>query len=113
VEQHKTNFRSSFYGSPSVKDTIQAIGVPHTAIDLILVDGQSVDFSHRLQGGERVAVYPVFERLDITPVIHLRPRPLRRTRFILDVHLGKLARYLRMLGFDTASCQCTGASTQS
>ena len=102
AEQHKITFRSPFYGSPSVKDTIQAMGVPHTAIDLILVDGQSVNFSHRLRGGERVAVYPVFERLDISPVIHLRPRPLRRTRFILDVHLGKLARFLRMLGFDAA-----------
>jgi len=102
VEQHKTSFRWPFFGTPSVKDSIQAIGVPHTAIDLVLVDGQSVDFSHRLQGGERVAVYPVFERLDISPVIRLRPRPLRNTRFILDVHLGKLARYLRMLGFDAA-----------
>lgn len=102
AEHRKTSFRSPFYGNPSVKDTIQAMGVPHTAVDLILVDGQSVDFSHRLRGGERVAVYPVFERLDISPVTHLRPRPLRCTRFILDVHLGKLARYLRMLGFDTA-----------
>jgi len=102
AEQHKTSFRFPFYGTPSVKDVIQAIGVPHTAIDLVLVDGQSVDFTHRLRGGERVAVYPVFERLDISPVIRLRPRPLRKTRFIVDVHLGKLARYLRMLGFDTA-----------
>jgi len=61
-----------------------------------------VDFAHQLHGGERVAVYPVFERLDISPVIRLRPKPLRDTRFILDVHLGKLARYLRMLGFDVA-----------
>lgn len=102
VEQRKITFRSPFYGSPSIKDTIQAIGVPHTAIDLILVDGQSVDFSHRLRGGERIAVYPVFECLDVSPLIRLRPRPLRCTRFILDVHLGKLARYLRMLGFDAA-----------
>ena len=102
ADRHKTSFRSSFSGTPSVKDVIQAIGVPHTAIDLVLVDGQSVDFSHRLRGGERVAVYPEFERLDISPVIRLRPRPLRDTCFILDVHLGKLARYLRMLGFDTA-----------
>ncbi len=100
-ERRKTSFRSPLYGTVSIKDTIQAIGVPHTTIDLILVDGQSVDFSHRLRGGERVAVYPVFERLDISPVIRLRPAPLRCTRFILDVHLGKLARYLRMLGFDT------------
>ena len=57
AEQHKTNFRSPFYISPSVKDTIQALGVPHSAIDLILVNGQSVYFTHRLRGGERVAVY--------------------------------------------------------
>jgi hypothetical protein len=43
----------------------------------------------------------VFETFDISPVTHLRPEPLRRTRFILDTHLGKLARYLRLLGFDT------------
>lgn len=102
ANRKKTSFQSPFFGSPSVKDVIQAIGVPHTEIDLVLVDGQSVTFSHRLRGGERVAVYPEFERLDISPVVRLRPRPLRDTRFILDVHLGKLARYLRMLGFDAA-----------
>jgi uncharacterized protein with PIN domain len=46
-------------------------------------------------------VYPVFESLDISPITRLRPKPLRKIRFILDVHLGKLARYLRFLGFDT------------
>jgi hypothetical protein len=70
-------------------------------VDLVLVDGESVDFTRRLTGGERVAVYPVFERLDISPVTRLRARPLRRTRFVLDVHLGTLARYLRLLGYDT------------
>ena len=74
--------------------------MPHTEVDLVLVDGESVDFTRRLCGGERIAVYPVFERLDITPVTRLRPRPLRHTKFVLDVHLGKLARYLRLLGFD-------------
>ena len=102
--RRKVSFKQSFQGTPAVRDVIQAIGVPHTAIDLILVDGQSVDFAHRLEGNERVAVYPVFERLDISPLLRLRPQPLRRTRFILDVHLGKLARYLRMLGFDCAWC---------
>ncbi len=101
-EQRKVSFCHSFHGTPSIKDTVQAIGVPHTAIDLILVDGRSVDFAHRLRGGERISVYPVFERLDISSVIRLRTQPLRDTRFILDVHLGKLARYLRMLGFDAA-----------
>ena len=96
----KCEFPYAFTGTPSVKDAIEAIGVPHTEVDLVLVDGESVDFTRRLTGGERVAVYPVFERLDIAPVTRLRARPLRRTRFVLDVHLGKLARYLRLLGFD-------------
>lgn len=89
-----------FKGTPSVKDTIEAIGVPHPEVDLILIDDKSVGFDHLLNGGERVAVYPMFERLDITPLTRLRPRPLRDPCFVLDVHLGKLARYLRLLGFD-------------
>ena len=99
--RRQVRFDHSFTGTPAVRDAIQALGVPHTAIDLVVVDGRSVDFSHRLRGGERVAVYPVFERLDISPVVRLRPAPLRRTRFVLGASLGKLARYLRMLGFDT------------
>lgn len=101
VERRKVAFDYGFTGTPSVKDTIEAIGVPHVEVDLILVDGMSVDFTHLLRGGERVAVYPVFERLDIAPITRLRPVPLRAPRFIVDVHLGKLARLLRLLGFDT------------
>ena len=99
-------FAYAFTGTPAVKDAIEAIGVPHTEVDLVLVDGVSVDFAWRLRGGERVAVYPVFERLDIAAVTRLRPRPLRQTRFVLDAHLGKLARRLRLLGFDTAYDPC-------
>jgi len=90
-----------FSGSPAVKDAVEAVGVPHTEVELILVDGRSVGFDHHLTSGERVAVYPVFERLDVTPLLRLRPRPLREPRFICDVHLGKLARRLRILGLDT------------
>jgi hypothetical protein len=86
----------------SVRDAIESLGVPHTEIDLILVDGKSVDFAHLLQGGERVAVYPMFEALDITPVLRLRPMPLRDPRFIAGAPLGELARNLRMAGFDTS-----------
>ena len=85
----------------SVKDAIESVGVPHTEVDLILVDGASVDFTHVLRGGERVAVYPMFESLDITSVLRLRPLPLRDPRFVADTNLGKLARHLRMAGFDT------------
>jgi uncharacterized protein with PIN domain len=99
--RRKRAFMYPFQGTPAVRDLVQAIGVPHTEIDLVLVDGRSVDFSQRLHGGERVAVYPTFERLDISPLLRLRPRPLRETRFVLDVHLGKLARHLRLLGLDS------------
>jgi uncharacterized protein with PIN domain len=85
----------------SVKDAIESAGIPHTEVDLILVDGRSVGFGHVLRGGERVAVYPVFEALDIAPVTRLRELPLRNPRFVADGHLGKLARHLRMAGFDT------------
>ena len=101
TELRKRPFLQRFSGTPSVKDTIEAIGIPHTEIDLILVDGVSVDFSYLLKGGEHVSVYPVFERLDIGPITRLRPQPLREPRFVLDVHLGRLARYLRLIGLDS------------
>jgi len=85
----------------SVKDLIESLGVPHTEVDLVLVNGESADFARLIRDGDRVAVYPVFELLDIRPELRLRPEPLRATKFVLDVHLGRLAAYLRMLGFDT------------
>ena len=87
--------------SHAVKHVIETLGVPHPEVDLILVNGESVDFTYRVQDGDRISVYPVFESFDISPLVKVRPRPLRETRFVLDVHLGTLAGYLRMLGFDT------------
>lgn len=99
-EWRQRSFSYAFRGVPAVKDTIEAIGVPHAEVELILVNGESVGFGYQLQSGDRVAVYPVFESLDVSEVIQVRPQPLRETRFVLDVHLGKLARLLRLLGFD-------------
>jgi uncharacterized protein with PIN domain len=99
--KRKITFSYHFMGNPSIKDAIEAIGVPHTEIDLILVNGKSEKFTYHLKDGDRVAVYPVFESLDISNVTHLRKKPLRKPKYILDVHLGKLAKKLRMLGFDT------------
>ena len=97
----KTAFPVAIDRARAVKDAIESAGVPHTEVDLILVDGVSVGFGYVLRGGERVAVYPVFERLDIAPLQHLRPEPLRDPRFVVDAHLGKLARHLRLAGFDS------------
>lgn len=99
--KRKKSFIYEYISTPSIKDTIEAIGVPHSAIDLILVNGKSVSFEYKMKGGEQVSVYPVFELFDITPLVHLRSKPLRETKFIVDVNLGKLARKLRLLGFDT------------
>ncbi|MGC9348032.1 MAG: Mut7-C RNAse domain-containing protein [Anaerolineae bacterium] len=100
AEQRQRTIGYTFHGKPAVKDAIEALGVPHTEVEIVLVNMTSVDFSYQLKNGDRVAVYPVFESLDIAPLIKVRDRPLRTTRFILDVHLGKLARLLRLLGFD-------------
>ena len=85
----------------SIKDIIESLGVPHTEVDLILANSVSVSFDYHPVKGDYISVYPVFEAIDISPVVLLRPKPLRETKFILDVHLGTLAKYLRMLGFDT------------
>lgn len=84
----------------TVKDLCESLGVPHTEIDVVLVNGESVAFGHQVADGDVLSVYPVFEALDVSPVVRLRPRPLREPRFVLDVHLGRLARVLRLLGFD-------------
>ena len=94
-------FDCEFEGKQTVKHLIESLGVPHTEVDLVLVNGRSVDFGEVVQDGDWVSVYPVFEAFDIAPVSRVRPRPLRQTRFVLDGHLGRLAAYLRMLGFDT------------
>jgi uncharacterized protein with PIN domain len=101
ADRRQVTFVHPFDGRPSVKDTIEALGIPHTEVDLILANGDSVDFSYHLQDGDRISVYPVFESIDIAPILRVRPQPLREARFVLDTHLGRLAGYLRMLGFDT------------
>ena len=85
----------------TVKDLIESFGVPHVEVDLVLVNGTAVDFSYQVQPGDKISVYPVFERFDISDLSHLRPEPLRNPCFIADVHLGTLARRLRNLGFYT------------
>ena len=100
-ERRMVEFPHQTEGTPSVKDKIESLGVPHPEIDLILANGESVDFSYRVKARDRIAVYPTFEAIDISPILRVRPRPLRVPRFVLDTHLGRLASYLRMLGFDT------------
>jgi len=84
----------------SVKDVIESCGVPHPEVDLILVDGQPLDFHHTLRTDADVDVYPVG-----SSCTHFEKHRLQVPRikdFIVDGHLGKLTRNLRLLGFDIA-----------
>ena len=84
-------FAVAFDGSPALKDPIESIGIPHVEIGRVAVDGRDASLTRRLRGGEAVDVFP---RL-VQPVGD-------PPRFVLDVHLGRLAGYLRLLGIDTA-----------
>lgn len=85
----------------TAKHMIEALGIPHTEVELILVNGQPAGFGHRLAEADRIAVYPKFQALDIAPLLRLRQRPPGIPRFVADAHLGGLARLLRLAGFDT------------
>ena len=100
-EQRGGDVERSFDAPGSVKDFIESFGVPHTEVEMVLVNGRPVDFSYRVGDGDSVSVYPVFESLDVATVSRVRPATLRDLRFVLDVHLGRLAAYLRMAGFDS------------
>lgn len=104
-----------FRASPSVKDAIEALGVPHTEVDSIEVGGEGVGFGYRLRDGDEVDVYgpepgatgdvgggDAASGRGARPAMRLSPPVPRPPRFVLDGHLGRLAGYLRMLGFDVA-----------
>jgi len=101
AHRKKKRFTQTFIDRTSVKDLIESFGVPHTEVDLILVNGKSVNFIYLVNNGDDIAVYPEFELFDVSNLQKLRPKPLRKPKFVLDVHLGTLAKYLRMLGFDS------------
>lgn len=101
VHRRKQEFQVEFPERRSVKDLIESTGVPHVEVDMILVNGEPVDFDYILRHNDRISVYPVFERFDVSGMTPRWQGPLRDPRFVCDVHLRPLARYLRLLGFDT------------
>ncbi|TBR60734.1 twitching motility protein PilT [Mastigocladus laminosus UU774] len=85
----------------SIKDMIEALGVPHPEVDCIKVNGESVDFAYIVQDGDTINVYPISTVAQTACLSLVRPKPLNTICFVLDIHLGKLASSLRLLGFDT------------
>jgi uncharacterized protein with PIN domain len=103
-ERRQVDFLYAFEGNPSVKHLIEALGVPHTEVAHILVDGNPQGFGYLVQDLDRVDVYPV-SAVPPTPLSAGFEWPVQEPvpgepRFILDNHLGRLAGYLRMLSFD-------------
>ena len=99
--KRQVSFPYYFKERASIKDTIESLGVPHPEIEAILVNTKAVDFSYIVQDGDSIQVYPVSASKEILSPISLRPQLPTILRFVLDVHLGKLAASVRMLGFDT------------
>jgi uncharacterized protein with PIN domain len=94
------SIKRSLSEKTSVKDVIESCGVPHPEIDLILVNGQPVDFAYAIANDAEIELYPV-----VTQYSHFKEKRLQATgisSFVADGHLGKLTRNLRLLGFDVA-----------
>jgi uncharacterized protein with PIN domain len=89
-----------FDSGTSVKDLLESLGVPHTEIDCLVLNGHAIDFSYLVRDGDRVAAYPPFHTIDVPAGARLGPPTQPEPRFIADVHLGRLAAYLRLAGFD-------------
>jgi len=119
ASQRQVSFTHFFKERSSIKDMIEALGVPHTEVNCILVNDKAVDFSYMVQDSDlrfsqgetpranaaalryRIDVYPISTSTEVTPLVSVRPQLPSILRFVLDVHLGKLASSLRLLGFDT------------
>lgn len=99
--QRQVYFTHYFKERPSIKDTIEALGVPHPEVEAISVNGNWVDFSYIIQDKDQISVYPVSCAANIAQKVELRSPLPQVKRFVIDIHLGKLATSLRMLGFDT------------
>ena len=85
----------------SVKDIIEALGVPHTEVGRITAGGESVGFDWIPTDSNRIHIRPITPPFDVTKPSFLRPIPFSGLRFIVDVNVGKLALLLRILGLDT------------
>jgi len=85
----------------SIKDIIEALHIPHTEIGSIVHQDAEISFFHIPEPGERLALFSFSPGTDVTMPTRLRPNPLQKTAFMVDINVGKLARLLRMCGIDT------------
>lgn len=98
--KRKKSIPYTWKGRCRLVKALEAFGVPEEEVEVVLVNGESVGADHPLEDGDRVAVYPVFESLDISHLVRLREKPLRELRFVLDRDLEGLARCLEKQGLN-------------
>lgn len=99
-DRKKREFPYQINGAISIGQMLQALAVPASEVELVMVNGSSADLAHFLFPGDHVSIYPVFESLDVKSLLTIRREPLRRIRFVTDPNLFPLASSLRLLGFD-------------
>ena len=100
VTRRQRTFALDLPAPIALEELLRSIGIPLDAVDLALINGRSRGLNHVVRQGDHLALFPVFETFDISSLTSIRDRPLRRPRFVLDVHLGKLASLLRLFGVD-------------
>jgi uncharacterized protein len=100
-DKKRVSIPHTFGDRSSIKDMIESLGVPHPEIGCIEVNEKYVDFSYIVRNKDVINVYPIYMTDEISPDVSVSPPPLDVISFILDIHLGKLANSLRLLGFDT------------
>ncbi|MGZ8321220.1 MAG: Mut7-C RNAse domain-containing protein [Telluria sp.] len=93
--RRQRDFETPCARAATTKHMIEALGVPHTEVELVLLNGEPAGLDRLIEDGDRIAAYPAFSSLNTGP------QPTGELRFVADAHLGALARFLRMAGFDT------------
>lgn len=99
-DQQRQTISVPLNGVAAIKHPIESLGVPHPEVDALLVNQLAVDFDYRLQANDQIDVFPMTDKPAVA-TIPLRPPLALPVHFVLDTHLGQLATYLRLLGFDT------------
>lgn len=87
----------------SIKDIIEALGVPHSEVGKIVLAGKELDFQFLPEGLERIEIHPFTRLIPVTTPTLLRPEPFSSLRFMVDINALKLGRNLRLVGLDTVT----------
>lgn len=87
----------------SIKDVVESFGLPHTEVGRLQVDDVEIDFNHLIARPCRIDIWPVTIPWSVLEPSVLRPEPLPQIHFLVDANVSKLARLLRMAGFDATT----------